>query len=639
MYEQNLRFFKKSVPSFYNIINSVSLDDIEIRIDDNNINIYKNGISLIPHPSSDYLAKKIEQFINNPDAFCKKPTKTKAEDISIVSDSFVMKIENNIPEQEQDCNSYSKHLDSISVLVMFGIATAQQIEQLIDIVDIKTLIVVDEDYTMLKASMHIVNWEKIIRYFSQPGYTIDFKIGKNKQNLSIDILDEIFKYYLYSSYYIPYFVTYDNLFFKDILKIINENYMQIFAGWGFYDDEILSLKHTIDNIKAKIPILKNIENKDIYNKAEVFIVASGPSVDKDIEYIKKYKDKVLILSCGTALKIFEKHNIVPDYHFEIERTQVTYTQIYDNISKEFLEKVKFIGLNVLQKNVFELFKDSKMFFRDNDTGSSLLDNNIFQFQNCNPTVVNAVLSFVSTLGFGNIYLFGADMGYKDEKVHHSKDTIYQKKGTKCYRWKPDTIQQKLKANFNDNDIYTTAIFSWCKKRAEDCMLQNNSKIKYYNCSDGAYLMGAEPLRAKDIILNNDIKKDIVLKSIDSEFKIFDNTSLVVIRDLYKKKKDYMISFIIDIKQDILKSGNINSFSKLFSLFHIISYKIYSLHYNKLANMGVSILRGTLLLMLSSIYTHALMSKDFEESMKFINNSLQTVIEFLDFVAKDIKISI
>lgn len=57
---------------------------------------------------------------------------------------------------------------------------------------------------------------------------------------------------------------------------------------------------------------------DKFKNIPAIIVSAGPSLDKNIHLLKKVKDKALILSTDTALKILEKHGIEADFVFTID---------------------------------------------------------------------------------------------------------------------------------------------------------------------------------------------------------------------------------------------------------------------------------------------------------------------------------
>jgi len=76
-----------------------------------------------------------------------------------------------------------------------------------------------------------------------------------------------------------------NDFMKRVIEEVFKDGFLLVLGLGFYDDEIISLENTIININNNYPIFSLDNNKmcDI----PLFIVGSGPSIDNDIEFIKK----------------------------------------------------------------------------------------------------------------------------------------------------------------------------------------------------------------------------------------------------------------------------------------------------------------------------------------------------------------
>jgi hypothetical protein len=243
---------------------------------------------------------------------------------------------------------------------------------------------------------------------------------------------------------------------------------------GFYDDEVESLKHPIKNLSDNIPILKYTDK--LPKNSVAFIVGSGPSIDQDIETIKKLKDKAVIFSCGSSLKILYSIGIIPDYHLEQERDDIQSERITKHIPQDYLDKVNIIGLNVVSTDVYELFKSSKMFFRVNDSGSSISPKNVPHLDHCNPTVINATISFASTIGFDNIFLFGADMGFKDPENHHSKNSDYYNAESESLKFDglKGTIVSKFPGNFiKDEKFYTKDGYIWCKQRVENCIYEHN----------------------------------------------------------------------------------------------------------------------------------------------------------------------
>lgn len=643
LYEKNLTYIKQINPMLYQKIIDADISNMKIHIYDGNINIEENGQLIYPKNSTEFVAKKLESFFQKPTAIYKSPTISELGEFSKVNDQFCMKIEEKKPSQKTSVEEYSEHLDSIPMLLMLGVGTGQQIEYIINTIDVKTMIVTDKSFAHLKLSISIIDWKPIFEYFSRPGYKINFIISSSAKTAAYESINAIFSEYKYLMYYVNFYSTYHNDFIKEIIYHIKDKYKIAVSGWGFYDDEKTSLLHSIENLNTKNNIynLKKPLNKD----SSVFIVASGPSIDNDIEFLKKNRKEIIIFSCGSALKILEANDIIPDYHFEIERNVVTYNHLVESMSKEYLSQINFIGLNVVYPDVYNLFKTTKIFFRSNDCGASILSNSFTQLEHTNPTVTNGVVSFASSIGFKNIYLFGADMGYKDENSHHSKHSIYtMEKASYFYNWKPNTLDKTYKANFNSDtvSIKSTDILVWCRQRIENCIIEYNindkQKIQYFNCSDGAFIEGTTPIKSSEIDLSNlsEESKNNTIKMIEQNFSKHDKKVHKTLQLNLKNNKNELENIIKFICKTIDKNKTITSFGQFFDIANAIFLQLKQSRQNINSSMTSTLLNGTLSHMFSTTYTHALMSKDFDEALKYIEHGLKVVKEFVLFVKKDIK---
>ena len=58
--------------------------------------------------------------------------------------------------------------------------------------------------------------------------------------------------------------------------------------------------------------------KDAYKGKTAVIVSAGPTLDRNIETLKKYRDRFILFTVGTAVKTLYQHNIKPDFLCIIE---------------------------------------------------------------------------------------------------------------------------------------------------------------------------------------------------------------------------------------------------------------------------------------------------------------------------------
>jgi len=82
--------------------------------------------------------------------------------------------------------------------------------------------------------------------------------------------------------------------------------------------------------------------KDKFKNKPAVILSAGPSLDKNIENLKPYRDKVVVFCVGVAFKTAVKHGIIPDF-----------VAVIDN-KKEIIDIPEIADVNLIAStNTFE----------------------------------------------------------------------------------------------------------------------------------------------------------------------------------------------------------------------------------------------------------------------------------------------
>ncbi len=639
-YQNNMEFLKKSWTEVYNSVLNADIKDYELNITQSGeYNIAIKGKNIYPAKVDLSIQAQVNAFLDKPAMFFKKPTWKRDSEKDYCHDKLIKDIESNSPYLKENKNfeNYHKNLDGFfPFLLMMGVGAGYHIEKLIKKSNgIKEILIVDESYEMLKISFHLMDWRPIFMYFKQEGYGLYFTIGKNPTEIANAALNTIFKYFSYQFYLIPFYTHYKSEFFDNFKEKFLGKINLGFTGQGFYDDEIISLEHTVKNLNDRLPVYRYKSN--LPKSSTAFLVGSGPSLDNDMKFIKKHKDKVILISCGTALRVLNKNDITPDFHMEIERPPHMVDIIKNYGSKEYLKSINMIGLSVIHHEVYDMFKSAKMYFRENDAGSSLVPDDVPKLNHCNPTIVNGSLSFLSDIGFKNIFMFGTDMGFKDIENHHSKDTVYYETLKFNNR---DLEKDTFPGNFDKNEQFlTTPIFRWCMQRAENCIkdykLIRKKKINYFNCSDGLYIDGATPFHGENIKIEKFLDKNKMLKAIDAAFDSDFEHLHDEIKEVYKSELNLLNKNIEIIKNDI-KSKKIENFKELFFLIAKTFELVNKPDYKRKSYLTRSVLKGTLYHFYSAIYTHGIATSNKDEALEYVNESLEKLLEFLDVAKKRVE---
>ncbi|MCI5968428.1 6-hydroxymethylpterin diphosphokinase MptE-like protein [Helicobacter sp.] len=280
--------------------------------------------------------------------------------------------------------------------------------------------------------------------------------------------------------------------------IVFEVHSQTLRGWGTFEDEMLGIKN-----KLSFPIHKMLIQPKRVN-APICVVANGPSLDFLLPFIKKNQNKMIIFSCGTALKPLLNNGIKPDFQIEIER----HNYLGEVLKSAPLDDIPLIAASVLDKTAKELAKELYLFERDGSSAANL-NAPSFRVQFTAPLVGNAGAALASYLG-SDVILCGLDCGYKKGFSKHAKNSYYGEEEKKIPEY-----AYPVTGNFSD-DIYSDALFSLSKAALEETF---NALKPFHilNLNDGARINGAQPTHHEEFELKT-INKKTALKQIKSLFK-------------------------------------------------------------------------------------------------------------------------
>lgn len=645
-YTKNLKLFKEHAPLVHTLLILKKDERYSLEIENNNLNIAKDGDLLFPDKTLQYHKDLL-------DAYKKRDKLNLIEyDIGMINydnsiDAVGMKtlslklhadITNNyhhVFKQYPDLSQLNPYHKDRYAMVIFGIGLGYHIPDLIAEYNIQQLVLVDVNIEMLRASLYTLDWESIFRYFLEKNKyrSLEFIVSDDPQKIEKTFAQYINRTVPFAYYNLAQFVLYDDDKIRETIKRITKN-IKLYTGtkMGYYDDEKWSLQHTIHNLKAGIPLLKRLPKSKSLD-IPVFIIANGPSLDNHIEYIKKHRNKVIVVSAGSSLSSLYNNGIKPDIFVEIERTVSTYTVNSAIAPKEWLEDIIFIGMNTIHPRVFTLFKKSYIFSKPMDSGTLLVnDTETYpQLHYSNPTVSNGALRVLLFLGFKNISFFGMDFGYRSLDKHHSKDSFYYNKESKYYKEK---YKQELEVEGVDGGVvYTESAYDNSRKNIEALVegLKENDTFTIYNYSDGAKIEHTIYAKIEDEyekdykeLSADDYKK--VFKEIDEQFVVYDKSLEIDYNDI-SKRLDWIISNI-----KLCKLDGIDAFTYLkLSNFIYICMKVGLEKYPYVFNM----LKGTSIYYMAKIYVYVAFQEQDKNTAQFIHDSLDTFVEFIENIKKDI----
>ncbi|MBQ9118786.1 MAG: motility associated factor glycosyltransferase family protein [Lachnospiraceae bacterium] len=144
------------------------------------------------------------------------------------------------------------------------------------------------------------------------------------------------------------------------------------------------------------------------------IVAAGPSLDKNIEELKRAKGKAVIVATDTALRSLIKHEIIPDFAVVLDaKKPPSYFQNPESHQIPLFAKIE------ANKDILVLHQTEKIWYDSHEYLKRFLTriDRTPRDYHAGGSVANAAFSICSTLGFERIVLIGQDLAYQGDVTH------------------------------------------------------------------------------------------------------------------------------------------------------------------------------------------------------------------------------
>lgn len=413
---------------------------------------------------------------------------------------------------------------NIPIVMVFGAGLGWHLHRLVLEYDIRHLILIEPDIEQFRLSLFFHDYVAYGRLALEKGTSISFVTASDPEEVGMDIvrLVQISHPPPFIHGAALFFATPDEEFVAQIKRILPFKLWHAFFGLGYFDDELISIRHTFLNLQRGLPVLQRRGVVD--PNAVAFIIGSGPSLDALKPLLEQYGERAVLFSCGTALAALEHAGIVPDFHVEKERPNIVYDVLTHSVSETFRKRVRFIGASVVHPEVPPLFAWTGLIAKSSDSSVSLIwppeKRGDVVVLNVQPTVTNTALCLAAALGFKTIYLIGVDFGFADQSRHHSAHTVYihnppEKESLRRLFANVGRAGVQVAGNFGGT-VHSTQIFNAARMQMEHD-IQRLAGVRVFNPNHGARIEGAIPIAAEDIRIEADFDKAQTLAAIEAAF--------------------------------------------------------------------------------------------------------------------------
>ncbi len=188
-----------------------------------------------------------------------------------------------------------------------------------------------------------------------------------------------------------------------------------------------------NNIISNIPyIFKSPKADDFFGKCKnipAMCVAAGPSLDKNIKYLKGARGRSIILCVDTAVNALLKEGIHPDIVVTMDAKENNYLNHLSGSLEELKESTIILSEFATHPLLHQNWNGKTIFFTMKRNFSGWIEKNTGNYSvlETGGTVSHSMVDFAYKIGANPVILVGQDLAYTDRKSHASGTAFANRK--------------------------------------------------------------------------------------------------------------------------------------------------------------------------------------------------------------------
>jgi len=446
-----------------------------------------------------------------------------------------------IKKKEEEFKKYQRY----PALYFFGLGNGIFIKLLFANTSHKEIIVFEPNLEIIFIAFHIVDFseeilnEKLKIILPQEmTYSKALNIFLNPET---QLYIKTYQLHIYSNYYEKFFsneiINLNKLLIRAIKQIIN-NYGNDTI------DTLIGIEHSIKNLPEmlKNPYFKQLKNKKNSNIA--VIVATGPSLNKQLPLLKEIQNYITIISVDASMPILEKWGIIPDFVTSLERVEAT-GKFFENTSKEFQEKFITVHASLQHEKVLNNSYGKKMLVMRPYNYNRFLKLSKYGYLGVGMSAANMAYELAYFMGFKKIILIGQDLAYSEDGFSHAKGHIYGENEVKF----KESDEYVIKYGSNGL-IRTSRVWNMFRNFFEkDIEYTKKEGVETINSTEGgARIEGTAEIPFKEVI------QKYIVKTPKKNIKLKTSNKKIMEKELLRahKKITEMVKFGEKIQKQIEK---------------------------------------------------------------------------------------
>ncbi|RYD06301.1 hypothetical protein N752_05255 [Desulforamulus aquiferis] len=330
------------------------------------------------------------------------------------------------------------------IVIVIGVGMGYHLREVVKRINEKSVVIIIENN--IDMLYHLLHHEDLTEEINSKN--VSFIVG-NKEKISIEVCRVVSSFTFNLNDILIITLPIMDLEYLKFCRLISQSIElqktnKIFMMGNDTEDSLIGIRNNFLNCGEllKSPGIDELLSiaGDIYKNKPAVIVASGPSLNKNIHLLKEIQDKALIIACDGSLSLLQENGIEPHVVSSVERIFKTYQAFYEN--KKIPPNTVLMTIPVIRKEIFQCFKDNRKIvsIRKGEGINEWMSKVVPQKGkiNAGTSVAHLCFSFAQAVGADPIILVGQDLAYSSggyshaegveirERIINNKNTVYVK---------------------------------------------------------------------------------------------------------------------------------------------------------------------------------------------------------------------
>lgn len=376
----------------------------------------------------------------------------------------------------QEINSKSRY----RYLYFYGLGNGVFYKLLLANEGIQRVVIIEPELETLYIVLNLIDFsENIMNHRLRLELSEDFNFGRSMhimQHPEGQLFSKLFELNIHLPYYQHYY--------KENIHVVHGFFLQaieqVILGHGNdVTDSLMGIEHHIQNLPL---MLKQPKFQDLLkqkNSDTAIIVSTGPSLHKQLPWLKKIAPYVTVISVDASFPILEREGIKPDLVTIIERVPET-AKFFNETSKEFQDDVIFVGVSIIHEEVVKSIRGgTKVLVMRPHGYTSNFQFDEYGYLGVGMSAANMAYELAFMMGVKTCLIIGQDLAFGDDGTSHAPGHLYGD-NEETYKETDDYIEKYGGGGM----VRTTYYWKLFKNYFEKDILFTKETMLTINCTEG-----------------------------------------------------------------------------------------------------------------------------------------------------------